>query len=135
MNIKSDTQYCQVTEYEILNTEIRTQLFMHLYGYIQANVDFGNVWRYLKQGEVRRVNYLSLFGSEEYMRDALNVNIKAPAEINDFKGLNQLVYRQFCIIWVRPQLSADFHLHGPVSRSVKDDRSLPETIVGERDRH
>ena len=115
MNIKSDTQYCQVTEYEILNTEIRTQLFMHLYGYIQANVDFGNVWRYLKQGEVRRVNYLSLFGSEEYMRDALNVNIKAPAEINDFKGLNQLVYRQFCIIWVRPQLSADLHLHGPVS--------------------
>ena len=31
---KSDAQYCQVTEYEILNTEIRTQLFMHSYGYI-----------------------------------------------------------------------------------------------------
>jgi len=31
---KSDSLYCQVTEYEILNTEIRTQLFMHSYGYI-----------------------------------------------------------------------------------------------------
>jgi hypothetical protein len=45
---KSDSLYCQVTEYEILNTEIRTQLFMHSYGYTQANVDFGNVRRYLE---------------------------------------------------------------------------------------
>ena len=107
---KSDSQYCQVTEYEILNTEIRTQLFMHSYGYIQANVDFGNVRRYLEQGEMRRVDYLSVLGSEEYMRDALflnvndlKVNIKAPADIGDFKGLNQLLYRQFCILRLRNQ--------------------------------
>lgn len=60
--------------------------------------------RYLEQGEIRRVNYLSVLGSEEYMRDALNVNIKAPADIGDFKGLNQLLYRQFCILRLRNQL-------------------------------
>ena len=31
---KNDKQYCRVLEYEILNTEVRTLLFMHSYGYI-----------------------------------------------------------------------------------------------------
>tara|TARA_B110000285_G_scaffold189093_1_gene215602 strand:- start:2064 stop:2477 length:414 start_codon:yes stop_codon:yes gene_type:complete len=31
---KSDSSYCRVDEYEILNTEVRTQLFMHSYGYL-----------------------------------------------------------------------------------------------------
>jgi len=80
--------YCRVTEYEILNTEIRTLLFMHSYGYIQANVDFGNVRRYLEQGENRRVNYLSMMGSDEFLKEAMNINIKHPAAIGDYKGLN-----------------------------------------------
>jgi len=45
---KSDKLYCRVIEYEILNTEIRTTLFMHSYGYVQTNVDFGNIRRYLE---------------------------------------------------------------------------------------
>ena len=98
---KSDSMYCRVTEYEILNTEIRTLLFMHSYGYIQANVDFGNVRRYLEQGENRRANYLSVMGTDEFLKEAMNVNIRQPAAISDYKGLNQLIYRQFCIIRVR----------------------------------
>lgn len=64
-----------MTEYEILNTEIRTLLFMHSYGYIQSYADFGNIRRYLEQGELRRCSYLSGLGTEEYFREALNINI------------------------------------------------------------
>ena len=46
-------------EYEILNTEVRTAMFMHAFGYVQANVDFGNIRRYLNHGEERRLSYLS----------------------------------------------------------------------------
>lgn len=98
---KSDFQYCRVAEYEILNTEIRTLLFMHAYGYIQANADFGNIRRYLEQGELRRVSYLSGLGSEEYFKEALNVNIQDPALLPDYNGLNQLLYRKYCIVRVR----------------------------------
>lgn len=66
---KSDQNYCRVLEYEILNTEIRTQLFMHSYGYIQTHVDFGNIRRYLENGEQRRVNFLSALGNEELIKD------------------------------------------------------------------
>jgi hypothetical protein len=31
---KNDRTYCRIEEYEILNTEIRTLLFMHSYGYL-----------------------------------------------------------------------------------------------------
>lgn len=85
---KSDSMYCRVTEYEILNTEIRTLLFMHAYGYTQAHADFGNIRRYLEQGEQRRVNYLSVLGSDEFVKEAMNVNIKEPAPVSDYKGLN-----------------------------------------------
>lgn len=98
---KSDQKYCRVLEYEILNTELRTLLFMHSFGYIQCNLDFGNIRRYLEEGEQRRVNYLSVIGSEEQFQDNLNVNIKEPAVIDDFKGLNQLIYRQFFVVRVR----------------------------------
>lgn len=98
---KSDTRYCRVTEYEILNTEMRTLLFMHAYGYTQANADFGNIRRYLEQGEQRRVSHLSVLGSDEYLKEAMNVNIKEPAAISDYKGMNQLLYRQYCVVRVR----------------------------------
>ena len=78
-------------------------LFMHAYGYIQANSDFGNIRRYLEHGEMRRQNYLSGLSSEEYFRDALNlnINITEPASLQDYKGLNNLIYRKFCVIRIR----------------------------------
>jgi hypothetical protein len=72
---KKDSLYCRVNEYEILNTEVRTQLFMHSFGYYQAHADFGNVCRYLESADQRRVNYLSVMGSEQNMRSRLNANI------------------------------------------------------------
>ena len=51
---KSDSNYCRVYDYEILNTEVRTQMFMHAFGYVQSNLEFGNVRRYLENGENRR---------------------------------------------------------------------------------
>lgn len=78
--------YCRVGEYEILNTEVRTQLFMHSFGYHQSHTDFGNVCRYLESAEQRRVNYLSVMGSEQQMRDHLNANIQNPAVIDKFKS-------------------------------------------------
>jgi len=48
---KADRLYCRVQDYEILNTEVRTQLFMHSYGYIQSSFDFGNVRRYMTSSE------------------------------------------------------------------------------------
>lgn len=35
--------YNRVKDFEILNTDIRTQLFKHSFGYNQQAVDFGNV--------------------------------------------------------------------------------------------
>ena len=90
-----------MTEYEILNTEIRTLLFMHSYGYIQSYADFGNIRRYLEQGELRRCSYLSGLGTEEYFREALNINIQEPADLSEYQGLNQLLYRKFSLIRVR----------------------------------
>ena len=78
---KADGLYCRVTEYEILHTEVRTLLFMHSYGYLASNVDFGNVRRYLEQSEYRRVNYLSVLGSDQ------NVNIQNTALIDKLKRL------------------------------------------------
>jgi hypothetical protein len=60
---------------------------MHSYGYVQSNVDFGNVRRYLEIGENRRMNYLSMMGNDDFMREAMNVNIKNPAPMIDYKGL------------------------------------------------
>jgi hypothetical protein len=98
---KNDKQYCRVLDYEILNTEVRTLLFMHSYGYIQTNVDFGNIRRYLEEGEYRRMNQLSMIGAEEFIRESININIQEPAEIDVYKGLNSLIFRQFCVIRVR----------------------------------
>ena len=48
---------------------------MHSYGYIQANIDFGNVRRYLEHAEGRRLNYLSVLGPDQERGEGLNVNI------------------------------------------------------------
>lgn len=65
-----------MTDYEILNTEIRSLLFMHSYGYLQCFEDFGK----LKALE--------------------NVNIKTPLEKQNFSTM-QLVYRDFGIIRIK----------------------------------
>jgi len=56
---KNDKIYCRVFEYEILNTEVRTLLFMHSFGYFQTNVDFGNVRRFFELAEDRHLKFLS----------------------------------------------------------------------------
>lgn len=85
---KSNGTYCRVREYELLNTEIRTQLFMHSYGYVASNSDFGNIRRYLEEGEQRRLSYLSSIGEDqnEAIRINMNANIQMPAPPIDFKG-------------------------------------------------
>jgi hypothetical protein len=37
------SSYNRVKDFEILNTDIRTQLFKHTFGYNQQAIDFGNV--------------------------------------------------------------------------------------------
>ena len=62
---KSNGRYCRVEEYEILNTELRSQLFMHSYGYLQSTVDFGDLTRYLERVQEKRGGYLSLLGDNK----------------------------------------------------------------------
>lgn len=112
---KNDSLYCRVTEYEILNTEIRSLLFMHSYGYIQANMDFGNVRRYLEHAENRRLTYLSVLGPDQEREDGLNMNIQQPAQIDRFLGLEQLLYRQFYIVRVRTMVEVDNASNGQAS--------------------
>ena len=68
---------------------------------MQSNLDFGNVRRYLERGEDRRNAYISMMSSDLFMKEAINANIKEPAEQLVYKGLNQLLYRQFCVVRVR----------------------------------
>lgn len=42
-----------------------------------------------------------MMSSDLFIKEAINVNIKEPAEQIVYKGLNQLIYRQFCIVRVR----------------------------------
>lgn len=35
--------YCRVHDFDILDTEVRAQLFAHAFGYRQKNVDFGTL--------------------------------------------------------------------------------------------
>lgn len=44
--------------------------------------------RYLEHGENRRNTYLSMMSSDLFIKEAINVNIKEPAEQLVFKGLN-----------------------------------------------
>ena len=74
---------------------------MHSYGYLQSNLDFGNIRRYLEHGENRRYTHLSMMSSDLFVKEAVNVNIREPAENLVYKGLNNLIYRQFCILRVR----------------------------------
>lgn len=73
---------------------------MHSYGYNQANLDFGNVRRHLEHGEMRRVNYLSILGTDEYLKETMNIEINLPAQMSELKGLNKLIYRYYCPIRV-----------------------------------
>lgn len=41
--IGEPTKYCEVKDFEILNTEVRAQLFAHAFGYNQRIVDFGDL--------------------------------------------------------------------------------------------
>jgi len=129
---KSDSSYCRVTEYEILNTEIRTLLFMHSYGYLQANVDFGNVRRYLEQAESRRVNYLSVLGSEQQARDGLNVNIVEPAQLDRFTGRDQLLYRHFYIVRVRTVVELEPEASGDAMDQAEMEQQVPGSTGHER---
>jgi len=36
-------EYCRITDFEILNTEVRAQLFSHAFGYDLKNTEFGLV--------------------------------------------------------------------------------------------
>tara|TARA_B110000285_G_scaffold189093_1_gene215601 strand:- start:1746 stop:1991 length:246 start_codon:yes stop_codon:yes gene_type:complete len=42
-----------------------------------------------------------MMSSDLFIKEALNANIKEPAEQLVYKGLNQLLFRQFCVIRVR----------------------------------
>ena len=96
---KADRNFCRVTEYEILHTEARTLLFMHSYGYIRSISDFGNIRRFLEDGENRRVNYLSVLSQDQQV--GLNANIQLPALKQNFKDLKQLLHRHFFKVRVR----------------------------------
>lgn len=61
---KSASQFCRVQDFEILNTEIRSQLFMHSYGYLQTAVNFGNLATYLDRFAHTKAKYMSLLGSD-----------------------------------------------------------------------
>jgi hypothetical protein len=71
---------------------------MHSYGYIQSNVDFGNIRRYLENGEQRRINYLSSQGQEYHLKEQMSINIQEPAKIAKFTGTYYLIYRIFTTI-------------------------------------
>eukprot|EP00347_Sterkiella_histriomuscorum_P009856 403339614 len=71
-----NSQFQRMTNYEILNTEIRSLLFMHTYGYQQSLVDFGK----LKALE--------------------NVEIKTPLEKQQF-GSMQLIFREFGVVRIK----------------------------------
>ena len=40
---KNNDKYCRVNNYEVLNTEIRSLLFKHSYGYDLTLIDFGRL--------------------------------------------------------------------------------------------
>lgn len=48
---------------------------MHSYGYLQSNLDFGNVRRYLERGEDRRNAYISMMSTDQFVKEAINANI------------------------------------------------------------
>ena len=94
---KNEGGYCRIFEYEMVNTELRTLLFMHSYGYIQSIADFGNIRRYLEYGEQRRLAYLSATGSN---LNEINLNLQDAAPKVEYKGQNHLLYRKFTLLRV-----------------------------------
>lgn len=49
---------------------------------------------------MRRVNYLSVLGTDEYLKETMNIEINLPAQMSELKGLNKLIYRYYCPIRV-----------------------------------
>jgi len=104
---------------------------MHSYGYIQTNVDFGNIRRYLEEGEFRRVNQLSMIGADEFIRESININIQEPAQLDVYKGLNNLIFRQFCVVRVRSNGSAnEIAIQDEMSNSDQKGENDPNLAMG-----
>src|SRR6056300_1695648 len=106
-----------------MNTEIRSQLFMHSFGYLQSILDFGNVRRYLEQAEQRRVNYLSVMGSDEPVSTAKIAN---PSQIDKFKGTTNQIYRQFYMIRLRQMLGID---RGSIHHDALENADMDPKIL------
>ena len=87
---KSNGRYHRISNFEILNTEIRTLLFKHSYGYDLSLIDFGRLQTFQTANSMQMRNVPALPLSE--------AQIVKPEDVTF--GLNFL-YRDFGIVRVK----------------------------------